>query len=246
MNIGIIGAGEMGTCLASKFVKLGHTVSIANSRGPASLKQFAEDSGAEAATVAGAIIENDVIIVSIPVKNVPDLPKHLFKHLREDVVVIDTMNYYPNLRDGAIPALDQSGIDSLWVREQLGVPVVKAFNSILATSINDLSSPKDEKKRIAIAVSGDDIRAKEVVFKLIEALGFDPFDVGTIAQSWKQQPGSPIYCRDLHLAKIEKRVAAMGASWSEMRDLSTIKRKTDEALMKTDYTAYLDGLRTKK
>ena len=68
MNIGIIGAGEMGTCLASKFVKLGHTVSIANSRGPASLKQFTDDSGAAAATVEGAITNNEVIIVSIPVK----------------------------------------------------------------------------------------------------------------------------------------------------------------------------------
>src|SRR5882762_4784053 len=109
MNIGIIGSGEMGTCLASKFVKLGHTVSIANSRGPASLKQLAGDIGAGAATIEEATKNKKLIIVSLPQKNVPALPRDLFKGLPGDVVVIDTGNYYPGLRDGAIPALDQSG-----------------------------------------------------------------------------------------------------------------------------------------
>lgn len=243
MNIGIIGSGEMGTCLASKFIKLGHTVSIANSRGPASLKQLAGDIGAEAATVEDATKKKRVIVVSIPQKNIPDLPKKLFKHLPQDVVVIDTGNYYPSLRDGAIPALDQTGIDSLWVQEQLGIPVVKVFNSILATSLNDMGRPQGDKSRIAIAVSGDDTKAKEVVFKLVEELGFDPFDVGNIAQSWKQQPGSPIYCRDINLSALKKRVDTMGTAWSDMRDVIIAKRKADEALMKADYPAYLKGLR---
>jgi len=243
MNIGIIGSGEMGTCLASKFVKMGHIVSIANSRGPASLKQLAGDIGAEAATVEDATKKKRVIVVSIPQKNIPDLPKNLFKHLPQDVVVIDTGNYYPSLRDGAIPALDQTGIDSLWVQEQLGTPVVKVFNSILATSIHDLGRPQGDKSRIAIAVSGDDTKAKEVVFKLVEELGFDPFDVGNIAQSWKQQPGSPIYCRDINLSALKKRVDTMGTGWSDMRDVIIAKRKADEALMKADYPAYLKGLR---
>src|SRR5687768_10695575 len=156
MNIGIIGSGEMGSCLASKFVKLGHTVSIANSRSPASIQQLAEDIGAEAATVEEAVKNKQLIIVSIPEKNVPDLSKNLFKDLPKAVVVIDTGNYYPTLRDGAIPALDQTGIDSLWVQEQLGFSVVKVFNSILATSIQDLGRPKGDNNRIAIAVSGDD------------------------------------------------------------------------------------------
>ena len=243
MNIGIIGSGEMGTCLASKFIKGGHTVSIANSRGPASLQQLTEDIGAEAATVEEAVKNKKVIIVSIPQKNVPDLSKNLFKDLREDVVVIDTGNFYPTLRDGAIPALDQTGIDSLWVQEQLGVPIVKVFNSILATSLKEMSRPKGDKNRIAMAVSGDETKSKEVVFRLIEELGFDPFDLGTIAQSWKQQPGSPIYCRDINLSALKKRVDAMGTAWSDMHDVIIAKRKADEALMKADYPAYLESLR---
>jgi predicted dinucleotide-binding enzyme len=243
MNIGIIGSGGMGRCLASKFIKLGHAVSMANSRGPASLKQFTGDLGAEAATVEEATKNKKIIVVTIPQKNVPDLPKDLFKQLPEDVVVIDTGNYYPNLRDGAIPALDQSGIDSLWVQEQLGVPVVKVFNSILAESLRDLGRAKGEKNRIALAVSGDDTKAKEVVFKLVEELGFDPFDVGTIGQSWMQQPGSSVYCRDIHLEELKKRVDAMGTDWSAMRVVILAKRTAKEALMKADYPAYLKSLR---
>src|SRR5258708_11334541 len=242
MNIGIIGSGEMGSGLASKFIKLGHSVSIANSRGPASLKQLAGEIGAEAASVEESTKNKKVIIVAIPQKNVQDLPKNLFEQLPEDVVVIDTGNYYPNVRDGAIPALDQSGIDSLWVQEQLGIPVVKVFNSILATSLKDLGRPKGEKDRIALAVSGDNTKAKEVVFKLVDELGFDSFDIGTIAQSWKQQPGTSIYCRDIHLDELKKKVDAMVTEWSEMRTIIIGKRTTDETLMKVDYPAYLKGL----
>ena len=242
MNIGIIGAGEMGRCLASKFIKSGHTVAIANSRGSAALKQLAENIGAEAAPVEEITKNKEVIVVSIPQKSILDLPKSIFRGLPKDVVVIDTGNYYPNLRDGVFPALNHSGIDSLWVQKQLGVPIVKVFNSILATSLNELGRPKNAKDRIAIAVSGDDINAKQVVLKLVDEFGFDPFDAGDILQSWKQQPGSPIYCRDINLSTLKERVEKMGNNWSQMRNVILLKRETDEALMKADYQAYLKGL----
>ncbi|HTE01053.1 MAG TPA: NAD(P)-binding domain-containing protein [Mucilaginibacter sp.] len=209
MNIGIIGVGQIGSCLATKFIQLGHRVSIANSRGPASLKQLAAEIGAEAATIAEATKNKEVIIVAIPQKNIPDLPKNLFKELPEDVVVIDTGNYYPALRDGVMPELEQSGIDSFWVQEQLGVSVIKVFNSIFATSLNHPGRVKGDKDRIALAVSGDRPQAKAIVFQLVDELGYDSFDIGTIAQSWKQQPGSTIYCRDIHLNQLKKRVEAM-------------------------------------
>ena len=242
MNIGIIGSGAMGRCLASKCIQLGYSVSMANSRGPASLRQYTEEIGIEAATVEEATKNKKVIIVSIPEKNIPDLPKNLFKHLPEDVVVIDIGNYYPGLRDGAIPSLDQIGIDSLWVQEQLGIPVIKVFNSIIAESLRDMGRPKGEKNRIALAVSGDDPKAKQVVCMLVEELGFDPFDLGNIGQSWKQQPGSSIYCRDIGLAELKKRVHSMGTEWSVMRDVIIAKRTSDEVLMKADYPAYVKSL----
>lgn len=243
MEIGFIGAGELGSLLASKLIKLGHTVSIANSRGPASLKQLAAEIGAEAATVEEVMKNKEVIIVSLPQKSIRDLPQSVFEQLPEDVIVIETGNYYPGIRDGAIPELDQSGIDSLWVQRQLGFPVVKVFNSILATSLKDLGRPNGEKDRIAIAVSGDNLKSKEVVFKLVDELGFDAFDIGPIAQSWKQQPGSSIYCRDITLGELKKRADAMGTAWSDRRDQILNQRTTWEALMITNYPAYLEELK---
>jgi predicted dinucleotide-binding enzyme len=242
MNIGIIGAGPIGSCLASKLVKLGHRVSIANSRGPATLKQLAEETGAEAATVEEAVQNKQVVIVAIPQKNIPDLPEGLFKDIPESTVVIETGNYYPALRDGIMPAIEESGIDSLWVQLQLGVPVIKVFNSIFATSLVKPGRPKGDQDRIALAVSGDDTQAKEVVFKLVDELGYEPFDVGTIAQSWKQQPGSAIFCRDINLPELKKRVAAMGTEWFEMRDTIIGKHHADEAAMAADFPAWLASL----
>jgi len=241
MNIGIIGAGAIGGGLASKLVKLGHVVSIANSRGPASLQQLATEIGAVAVTIEEATQNKQVIMVAIPQKSIADLPKNPFKQLPKGVVVIETGNYYPNLRDGVIPELEQSGIDSAWVQEQLGVPVVKVFNSIIAESLADLGKPKGANNRIALAVSGDDPAAKEVVFRLVDELGFDPFDMGTIARSWMQQPGSPVYCRDIGLGELKRRVDIMAAR-SDMKEVVRAKRLSDEALMKKDYPAYLKSL----
>lgn len=242
MNIGIIGSGAIGSCLASKFIKLGHRVSIANSRGPASLKQLAEETGAEAATVEDVVKNKEVIVVSITQKNIPELSKNLFKDLPKDVVVIDTCNYYPALRDGVIPSLEKSGIDSLWVQEHLGIPVIKVFNSIFATSLKEPGKPKGAKDRIALPVSGDNAKAKEIVFKLVDELGYDTFDIGTIDQSWKQQPGSSIFCRDINLNELKKRVDAMGTGWSVMHDVIVGKHRADEALMATDFATWLKGM----
>lgn len=243
MNIGIIGAGAIGSCLAAKFTRLGHSVSIANSRGPASLKELAQNTGAEAVTVEQVTKHKQVIIVTIPQQDVLDLPKALFAALAGDVVVIDTGNYYPRLRDGVLPGMEPRGIDSFWVQEQLGVPVVKVFNSIFAESLKDKGKPAGDKNRITLAVSGDDKKAKETVFKLVDETGFDPFDIGSIAQSWQQQPGSTIYCRDINLKELKKRVAAMGTEWAAAREAITRKRNADEALMEVNYPAYLESLR---
>jgi predicted dinucleotide-binding enzyme len=243
MNIGIIGAGEMGRCLASGLVKLGHKVSIANSREPASLADVALSTGATAVSLNEVIKDKQVVIISIPLKSVPDLPKNLFKNMFGDLVVIDTANYYPSLRDGILPELEETGIDSLWVQQQLNVPIVKTFNSILATSIQNLGRPKGDADRIAIAISSDDANAKRITSKLVDELGFDPVDLGNIAQSWKQQPGSPIYCRDITLKELYKRIENMSNDWSEMREVILTKRKANEVLMKADYPAYLQSLK---
>ena len=102
MRIGIIGAGNIGGTLARRLATLGHQVSVANSRGPDSLAAFARETGVRAVTVEEAARSGDVVIISIPLKNIAKLPPDLFKGVPGGVVVVDTGNYYPRQRDGRI------------------------------------------------------------------------------------------------------------------------------------------------
>lgn len=196
MKIGIIGAGHIGGTLTRRFRTLGHEVSVANSRGPASLADLANGTGARAVTVDQAARGNDVVIVTIPEKNIPDLPAGLFDGVPESVVLVDTGNYYPRQRDGRIDGLELGTTESQWVSQQLKRPVVKAFNNIYAQHLHDKGLPKGAAARIALPVAGDDSEAKAVVMRLVDELGFDPVDAGKLSESWRQQPGSPVYAAD--------------------------------------------------
>ena len=204
MKIGIIGAGHIGGTLARHLAKLGHQVSIANSRGPATLEAFAAEIGAKAVTVQEAARAGEVVIVSIPEKAVRDLPKGLFDGVPDDVVIVDTGNYYPELRDGRIDEIDRGMLDSEWVARQLGRPVIKAFNNIFAQSLRDKGAPNGAPNRIALSVAGDPPEARAVVLRLVDELGFDPVDAGGLAESWRQQPGTPAYCRDLDAESLKR------------------------------------------
>lgn len=135
--------------------------------------------------------------MSIPEKNIPDLPGGLFDEAAKDVVVVDTGNYYPQQRDGRIAGIESGLPESRWVEQQLGRPVVKAFNTNFAQSLRELGRPKGAAGRIALPVAGDDDAAKAIVLRLVDELGFDGVDAGGLDESWRQQPGSPVYARDL-------------------------------------------------
>jgi len=196
MNIGIIGAGNIGGNLTRRFQELGHKVFVANSRGPETLADLVEETGATPVTVDEAARSGDVVIVTIPMKNIPDLPRDLFAVVSDDVVVVDTGNYYPRQRDGRIEAIEAGIPESRWVEQQLGRPVIKAFNNIYARHLLELGRPAGAPGRIALPVAGDDDVAKAVVLKLVEELGFDGVDAGGLDESWRQQPGTPVYTKD--------------------------------------------------
>jgi predicted dinucleotide-binding enzyme len=196
MRIGIIGAGNIGGNLTRRFQALGHEVSVANSRGPETLADLARETGAKAVSVQQAARGNDVVIVTIPEKHIPDLPAGLFAGVPADVVVVDTGNYYPQQRDGRIDGIESGATESRWVQEQLGRPVVKAFNNIYAAHLLDHGEPAGARRRIALPVAGDDAEAKATVIGLINELGFDAVDAGSIDESWRQQPGTPVYGAD--------------------------------------------------
>jgi predicted dinucleotide-binding enzyme len=197
MRIGIIGAGNIGGTLTRRLTALGHDVSVANSRGPETLRDLAAETGANAVTVAEAARDQAVVVVTIPEKNVPDLPRDLFVGASDDVVVVDTGNYYPRQRDGRIAAIEDGMVESRWVEQQLGRPVVKAFNNIYAQHLLEKGRPTGVHGRIALPVAGDDEAAKAVVLGLVAELGFDDVDADGLDESWRQQPGTPVYATDL-------------------------------------------------
>jgi 8-hydroxy-5-deazaflavin:NADPH oxidoreductase len=197
MRIGIIGAGNMGATLAARLTRLGHQVAIANSGGPRTLTGVAAATGATPVPVTEVISKADVVIVAIPEKSIPGLPAGLLSALPEDTVVIDSGNYVPELRDGHIDAIDAGLPESQWVQSQLRHPVVKAFNTIRPASLASLGKPAGADRRTVIPVAGDDPAAKSVVLELADQLGFDGLDAGPLAESWRQQPGTPIYTTDL-------------------------------------------------
>jgi predicted dinucleotide-binding enzyme len=207
MKIGIIGAGMIGGTLARCCVALGHEVSLANSRGPASLADIAKDTGARAATVEEAVKGQDLIVVTIPEKRVAALPQGLFAGVAADVPVIDTGNYYPRQRDGRIEPIEGGMTESRWVATTLGHAVVKAFNCIGFRSLGERGKPKGAPDRIALPIAGDDAAAKAKVMALIEALGFDAYDAGGLDDSWRQQPGQPCYVADSTLPQLKQRLA---------------------------------------
>ena len=194
MKIGIIGAGNIGGNLTRRFTAAGHEVRVANSRGPETLADLAAETGATAVSVAEAAQGAEVVVVTIPQKNVPDLPKDVFAGAADGVVVIDTGNYYPQQRDGKIAAIEEGQPESDWVAEQLGRPVVKAFNGIFAANLLTHGRPEGAADRLALPVAGDNT---DVVRRLIEQIGFTAVDAGPIAESWRQQPGTPVYGADL-------------------------------------------------
>lgn len=195
MKIGIIGVGHIGKTLALKLAEAGHDTAVANSRGPESIDQEVLSTGAQAVTVKQAIQGKDVIILSIPLNRIPDIAP-LLADVPEGTTVIDTSNYYP-ARDSQIDAIEAGMVESLWVTEQLRRPIAKAWNAIGSRSLVVNGKPEGAEDRIAIPIAADREIDRNVTIQLINDTGFDAYDTGSLADSWRQQPGAPAYCTDL-------------------------------------------------
>lgn len=230
MKIGILGAGTIGATLTRRLSSTGHHVEVANSRGPQTIPAEILTSGARAVHADDAVRDVDVLITSIPLERMPALAP-LMEHLPAGAVVIDTSNYYP-LRDGHIDALDDGQVESLWVAEQIGRPVVKAWNAITSGSFAAKARPAGAAGRIAIPVAADADTDRELGRSLVDETGFDGFDAGTLAGSWRQQPGAPCYCTDLTSQEMPAALAAADRTRSpRRRDLAmtVITELGDEA-----------------
>src|SRR5467141_4425988 len=193
MNIGLIGPGDIGSVIVRKLRDAGYSVKMANERGPESLKALAAKTGAIPVSIEQVVQDVDMLFIVVPQKSIPELPKGLLNKAKKETIVIDVGNYYP-FRDGRIDEIESGLTDSAWVEKQIGRPVVKVLNSIGSKSLAGAGRLHGSRDRVALPISGDNPKAKETVAQLIDRIGFDSIDAGTIAESWRQQPGSPVYC----------------------------------------------------
>lgn len=198
MKIGIIGAGFIGGTLTRRLTELGHEVRVSNSRAPETLSELAAETGATAVWANEAARDADLVIVSIPQKNTPpDLAAGIVDARKPGAPVIETNNYYPQQRDGKIEAIENgTPPESVWVSEHIGAPVYKVFNGIYWKHLLKKGVPAGAEGRIALPIAGDDADGKKIVFGIVDELGFDPVDAGPLAESWRQQPGTPVYGKD--------------------------------------------------
>ena len=206
MKVSVIGAGPIGGNIARRLSEAGHEVLIANARGPESVSAEVSDAGAQPAELEAVTQDRDVIILAIPFGVQPKL-KDLVTTVPENTVVVDTSNYYPGM-NGHIEAVIDGQVESLWSQEQLGRPVVKAWNAALAETQRSMGKPAGSPDRIAIPVAGDAAEARATVMQLVDDSGFDAYDAGPLAESWRQQPGTPAYCTELGLKDLGQALAA--------------------------------------
>lgn len=196
MKISIVGTGAIGGTIAQQLIKAGHEVSVANSRGKEAVTPFAEEIGATPHNLETVMQNAEVVILSVPPLAIEQFPKDLFKNLPAETIIVDTGNYYPESRPEKIAEVDNGKLESIWVSEQIGRSVIKAFNTLLAPSLEAFPQPKGSSNRIAMQVAGDNPQQKEIIMKLVDDCGFEPYDSGDLANSWTMQPCSAGYCCD--------------------------------------------------
>jgi predicted dinucleotide-binding enzyme len=220
LKIGILGAGTIGGTLTKKLAAAGHDVKVANSRGPETIDADLLSTGARAVSSNDAVRDVHVLILSVAPPAVARIHS-LVATLPDETVVMDTSNYHP-FRDGKIEAVEDGQVESLWVAEQLDRPIVKAWNSLVTDSLVNKGRLAGSAGRVALPVSADREGDRRVGMRLVEDTGFDAVDAGSLAQSWRQQPGAPAYCTDLSREYLPAALAAAERDrLPRRRDLAT-------------------------
>jgi predicted dinucleotide-binding enzyme len=191
-TIGFIGSGRIGETVARLAAAAGYHVVLSNSRGPQTLQDLAADIGplASAGTAEQAAEQGDIVVVAVPLRAYRDVPAVPLA----GKTVLDANNYYPQ-RDGQIAELDAGTATSseLLQRHLAGAHVVKAFNNIFFKHLLRLARPHGAPDRSALLIAADDAGAATAATEFLDAIGYDAVQSGTLAESWRQEPGSAVY-----------------------------------------------------
>lgn len=224
MRISVIGAGSVGGTLALRWAERGHVVRLANSRGPESLADLVAGTSVSAVPLGEVTHGVEAVVLSIPFGAVRALAA-MVGAIPSDVVVLDTGNYVPTLRDDPIAAIEDGQVESRWVGETLGRPVVKAFNTVGAGSLRDRARPAGDPGRVAVPIAAETDHEQVVAARLVNDAGFDPVASGRLDDSWRQQPGTPIYTTDLN-------ASAVPAALAEARPEQTVAWRAKMAALR--------------
>lgn len=189
MRIAIIGTGDVATTLLFRCSAANHDV-ISASLDPSESGDELRPAGVSTASIADAARWSDIAIISIPFGRYGELQPSDF----EGRVTVDASDYFAG-RDGPIEAIDEGVVTSSEVMAQhlAGSRLVKAFNTINLLTLSAVGPLSGDVPSPALPIAGDDGGAKLVVAGLVVDLGFTPLDVGTLADSWRLQPGMPVY-----------------------------------------------------
>lgn len=193
MKFGIIGAGPIGASISKKLINNGHDVKIADARDIEHLE--GKDIAGTPVNVEEVITNIDVLLLSLPLHIMPSI-RHIVDQVGDEVIIADTSNYYP-FRDNEIEEIENGMVESVWVSKQLGRPIIKAFSNQLAYTLENKGTPEGTTGRIAMAIAGDNSAQKQLIIDVVNELGFDAVDGGSLSDSWREQPGTPAYCTEL-------------------------------------------------
>jgi predicted dinucleotide-binding enzyme len=180
VRVAIIGDRQVSRALRGRLRAAGHEVVLADLPG---------SPAADVPGVEQAVRSSDLVFLDIPFGRYRELPPPPF----DGKVTVDTMNYDQG-QDGLLPELEQARTTTeLLARHLSGARPVKALNTLPLLTLSELGPFRGDVVRPAVPIAGDDAGAKAVVTDLLADLGFDPVDAGTLADSWRLQPGLPVF-----------------------------------------------------
>ena len=205
MKIGVIGAGHIGGTIGGLWTKAGHPVFF-SSRHPEELQDLVARLGplAQAGTVDQAIGFGDVVFIAVPYGALPQIGRDYGKALAGKIV-LDAGNAVAN-RDGGIAAeVDRDGVGNTSQKYLPGARLVRAFNTLSYMIFQ--SEANRPSPRLAVPIAGDDPEAVQVASTLVRDAGFDPVEVGKLADASRFQRGAPGYGQNLTAAELRQKLS---------------------------------------